>query len=161
MRKAVAAAFAKGAGEHERGRNPRAAGDAGFGERAGEQNSSAGGGEITAADEKFVEKTFRHEQRRIIFHESRAELGAGRLPDQQRAAGVDDDGFARAAPDGEVGGGIAGVVKSAFAEFCDERLELVSAAQIGFAVAAENFIEEAGVSRRPVSPFANRTRWRE
>ena len=67
------------------------------------------------------------------------------LPANERRRSVDDDGFARAAPDGEVGGRIAGVIKAAFAEFGREGLELVFAAQIAPAVAAEDFIKEAGV----------------
>jgi hypothetical protein len=96
-------------------------------------------------DEQLVEETLCREQRRIIFRECRAKLGAVRSLVQQGAAGVDDDGFARAAPDGEVGGRIAGVIKAAFAEFLQERLELVSAAHVGLAVAAKKFIEQAGV----------------
>jgi len=93
---------------------------------------------------KLVEKTFRQKKRRIILHESRAKLGAICRLIQQRAAGIDDDGFARAAPDGEVGGRIAGVIKAAFAEFLRERLQFVFAAQVRLAVAAKNFIEQAG-----------------
>ena len=109
------------------------------------RSSGANGGEIPAANEKLVEKTFCRKKRRIIFRECRAKLGAVRSLVQQGATCVDHDRFARAAPDGEVGGRIAGVIEAAFAEFFHERLELVPAAQIGFAVAAENFIEEAGM----------------
>ena len=62
---------------------------------------------------------------------------------QHRLRGVDDNGRARAAPDGEVVRGIAGIVKAAFAELVDQREAFVFPAQIGFAIAGEHFIEEA------------------
>ncbi len=140
-----AAGFSTRAGEHERGRNPRASGNANVGKRGGEQKSGGNGGETAAADEKLVEKTFQRSESRIVPGESRAKPGAFRGLVHQRAAGIDDDGFARAAPDGKVGGRIAGVIEAAFTEYFHERLEFVPAAQVGFAVAAKNFIEEAGV----------------
>ena len=60
-------------------------------------------------------------------------------------AGVDDDGFARTAPHGEIGGGITGVIKAARAEFFRERAEFVFAAKIRLAVARQHFIKQADV----------------
>ena len=113
-----------------------------FGNAAVSKSPAPMASEITAANQEFVENAFQRGERRIILRERRAELGAFGGLFQNGSAGVDDDGFARAAPDGEVGGGIAGVIKTAFAEFFDEDLEFVRAAQIGFAVAAQHFVKQ-------------------
>ena len=124
-----------GGGNHQGGCNPGATGDADFRERGGQQKPGADGQEITAANQEFIEKTFQRGEGRIILRERRAGLGAFGGPFQNGSAGIDDDGFARAAPDGEIGGRIAGVVKTAFAEFFGERLEFIGAAKVGFTVA--------------------------
>ena len=92
-----------------------------------------------------LRKLFAGKNARIIFQKRRAELCAIGGLVHHYAAGVDDNSFTRAAPNGEVGGGIAGIIKTAFAEFCDQRLKFVPAAEIGFAIAAQNFVEKADV----------------
>ena len=102
--------------------------------------------QITAAQEKFVEKPFQRAEGRIIHGKRRAGPGALGGAFHQPRPGIDDNRQTRAAPDGEVGGRIAGVIKAAFAEFFDERLELVLAAEIGPAIAGEHFIEKPDVT---------------
>ena len=73
--KGIASAFAVRGGNHQGRRNPGATGDADFRERGGQQKSGADGQEITAANQKFVEKTYQRGERRIILRERRAQAG--------------------------------------------------------------------------------------
>ena len=102
--KSVTATFALRDGEHQAGRNPGKTGYADFGERRGQQKPRANRSKITASQKKFVEKPPQRGECRITDIESWTQLCALGRPVDKKAAGVDDDGFARAAPDSEVRG---------------------------------------------------------
>lgn len=71
--------------------------------------------------------------------------GALPRPVNDGGAAIDGDGTARLFPDGEVDVAIAGVIKAARAEERDEMPGLISTAEVEVAVAAHDFVEEAGL----------------
>ena len=133
-------------GKQDQGRrNPRETGGADVRKRRREQKPGDNRQQIATSDEQFVQHAFENREGRIAIHECRAKLRALSGLRQNGLARIDHDGFTRAAPYGEVGGGISRIIKTAHAKFFRERLEFVIAAQVYFAVAAENFVEQPDV----------------
>ena len=140
--KGIARGLALGAGQYQGGRDPREAGDAVIGECPRQEQAGTGGAEIAAPEKEFIQEPAQNQKPRIARIERRPQGCTVCGFPEDGPAGIDDDGGAGAAPHGEIGGGISGVIKAARPELCRQRLEFVTAAQVGFSIAGHHFVKQ-------------------